>query len=189
MGRPKLLLPFGDTTVAGALIESLRNAGVERIVVVLAPGDAALRSWLAGSTGIEIAENPRPERGMLSSVLCGVEALGGAASLTASREPLLVTPADLPTIQPSTIGRLLAVLGEGGAALAVPTYRGRRGHPLAIAARLVTEIAALDPAVGLRQLLARHPVVELAVEDPGVVADVDTPADYVRLDGDRRLRE
>jgi molybdenum cofactor cytidylyltransferase len=182
MGRPKLLLPFGDSTVAQALLASLRRAGVERIVVVIAPGDQALWSSVRAA-GVEVAVNERPERGMLSSILTGLEALGGPAALAAAGEPILVTPADLPAIDPATVRALIATLERGGALLAVPTYLGRRGHPLAVASELATEIAALDPAIGLRQLLERHPVTELAVDDRGVVADIDTPADYESLGG------
>jgi molybdenum cofactor cytidylyltransferase len=70
-----------------------------------------------------------------------------------------------------------------GAVLAVPVHRGRRGHPLGIAPRLAAEIETLDPTAGLRQLLDRHPgeLAEVAVDDPGAVADLDTPDDYRRL--------
>lgn len=180
MGRPKLLLPYRDTTVAGALLATLRHAGVERIVLVAAAADAALQAW-ARDAGVTVAVNQQPERGMLSSILAGLDALGGAAAIEAAGRPLLVTPADLPAIEPSTIQNLIDALARSDAALAVPAYRGKRGHPLAIAARVVSDLPSLDPAVGLRQLLDRHPVLELAVDDPAVVSDVDTPAEYESL--------
>jgi molybdenum cofactor cytidylyltransferase len=180
MGRPKLLLPFGDTTVAGALLASLREAGVTRTVVVVAPADDALRACAVGA-GAAVTVNPDPARGMLSSILAGLEALGGALALEAAGELLLVTPADLPSIRPSTIVLLLEALRREEASLAVPAYRGKRGHPLAIAPAVVGELERLDPAIGLHQLLDRCPLIELAVEDPGVVFDVDTPAQYERL--------
>jgi molybdenum cofactor cytidylyltransferase len=180
MGRPKLLLPYRDTTVAGALLETLRRAGVERIVVVVAEGDGPLQI-LAREAGVTVAVNAEPQRGMLSSILAGLDALGGAAAIEASGQPLLVTPADLPAIAPSTIRELIAALERSDAVLAVPSYRGKRGHPLAIAARVARDVATLDAAIGLRQLLDRHQVLELAVDDPAVIADVDTPADYESL--------
>ncbi len=80
---------------------------------------------------------------------------------------------------------LLTRMRVAGAPLAVPVFEGRRGHPLAIAPRLIPEIATLDPEVGLRQLRERHAsaALELAVEDPGTIQDVDTPEDYERLAG------
>jgi molybdenum cofactor cytidylyltransferase len=180
MGRPKLLLPFRDTTVVGALLGALRGAGVERIVVVAAADDPTLQRW-ARDAGVDLALNERPERGMLSSILAGLDALGGAAAIESEGEPLLVTPADLPAIDARTIRELIATLARERAPLVVPAYRGKRGHPLAIAASLAHELARLDPTVGLRQLLDRHAVIELAVDDPAVVTDVDTPAQYESL--------
>ncbi len=82
--------------------------------------------------------------------------------------------------------RLLAPGARRAHGLRVPLYRGRRGHPLLIHPPLIREIARLDPARGLRQLLENHPteVEEVPVEDPGVLADLDTPADYRRLTGE-----
>ncbi len=188
MGRPKLLLPYGGGTVLGAVAAALRTAGAAPIVVVAAAADAELRAWCAGegpaaADGLRLALNPAPERGMLSSIMAGLTALGGAAELAPGGAPLLVCPGDLPALRPDTVAQLLRRRHAAGAGLAVPTYRGRRGHPLAIAAELISEIGGLDPSRGLRQLLDLHPgeLLEIEVDDPGCVADLDTPADYRRL--------
>ncbi len=70
-----------------------------------------------------------------------------------------------------------------GCTLLVPSYRGRRGHPLLISPARIPEIETLDLAVGLRELLERHPdqVEGIAVEDPGILQDVDTPEDYAAI--------
>jgi molybdenum cofactor cytidylyltransferase len=184
MGRPKLLLPYRGSTVAGALVAALRGGGVERVVLVTASGGGALARW-GRSAGLAVAINPDPAHGMLSSVRAGIAAAGGAAALADGGGPLLVAPADLPALQAETVAFLLARFAEAGAPLAVPTHAGRRGHPLLVAPGLLAEIETLDPDVGLRQLLDRHAgeLLEVAVDDPGVVRDVDTPEDYRRLAG------
>ncbi len=118
---------------------------------------------------------------MLSSILAGLEALGGAAALAERGEPLVICPGDHPAIRAGTVRRLLAAARPGTAV--VPRHQGRRGHPLVVAADLVAELPRLDPAVGLRQLLAGRAdaVHELAVDDPGVLLDLDRPEDYERL--------
>ncbi len=179
MGRPKLLLPFGASTVIGSLVASFRTAGIERIIVVASPGDLPLQDWVR-RTGLILAINPDPERGMLSSILAGLDSLGGAEGW---REPLLISPADLPALQPETIRATLAALEASGSALAWPTYRGKNGHPLGIAPEAVAEIPTLDPAVGLKQLRERFVgrTMEIAVEDAGAVSDVDTAEEYEAL--------
>lgn len=216
MGRPKLLLPFGEGTVLGATLAALAGGGARRIAVVARPDDPRLAGWLAGPAGEELAQrlrggrapgagghpelvvafNPDPERGMLSSVLAGLDALAGRSGPEGGppegaplrpEEPLLVCPADLPALSPETVAAVLAALAAPGAGtrpgLGVPVHGGRRGHPLAVAPGLVPEIPGLDPAVGLRQLLDRHPheVAEVPVDDPGAVRDLDTPEDYETL--------
>lgn len=202
MGRAKLLMPWGEGegaagTVAGALISALWIGGAEEVALVLAPQDGSergraaaelvvwarqVRSREATDRGLSVTTNPAPERGMLSSIRCGLEALGGAAALAKSGTALLVTPADLPALQASTVIAVNNAL-RMGAALAVPTDRGRRGHPLGLAPHLIPEIDHLDLDQGLRQLLDRHApdLVEIPVDDPGAIHDIDTPADYQDL--------
>jgi molybdenum cofactor cytidylyltransferase len=209
MGRPKLLLPYGGGTVLGSLIGALAAAGTAPIVVVTAAGDGALRAWcdrygrreaLEAARGecatpvargtprrdggrVRAATNPAPERGMLSSILVGLAALGGPGDVARRGAPLLVTPGDLPALRGQTVAELLRRAQAAAAPLAIPIYRGRRGHPLLIAAELAAEIESLDPARGLRHLLDLHPgeLLIVEVDDPGCAADVDTPEDYASL--------
>lgn len=202
MGRPKLLLPFGPGTVLGSTLAALAGGGIDRIAVVTRPDDEALAAWLAGEAPGELARrtgsrrgagsalvpavNPDPSRGMLSSILAGLDALAarpGPKPGQAKLAPLLVCPGDLPTLSAGTVRRVLDAASGRPAGLAVPVHRGKRGHPLSVGAALVPEIGELDLAVGLRQLLERHPdaVIEVPVDDPGSVRDLDTPEDYREL--------
>lgn len=176
MGPPKLLLPFGT---AGSLLASyltaLARGGVERSLVVVAPGDEAL-AHEAMRVGAEVATNPRPERGMLSSIWTALDALAEDEI-----EALVLGPADFPALRAETVRRLLAAV-RGGERLAVPTFAGRRGHPLVAAGCVGAEIRSLELTVGLRQLLDLHPgaLHEVPVDDPGAVLDVDDEASYRR---------
>lgn len=126
--------------------------------------------------GVEWILNPRYPEGMLASIQAG------AAAAPDDAEWLLVALGDQPSLQPSTVRLLLAAAGNGDAGILVPSYGGRRGHPLLIHARYRGEIAELDPAVGLRELLRRHPnaVRHVDVEDDRVLSDMDTPEEYER---------
>lgn len=182
MGRPKLLLPYGTSTIVGSLASALRAGGASPVVIITAPDDTDLQEW-AQAFGAVVAVNPEPERGMLSSLREGLAALGGTDRLAERGEVVLVAPADLPALRPATVAELLWRRAAAGAPLAVPAYGGRRGHPLAIAPDLLPEIETLDLAIGLKQLLERHAaaVLEVPVDDTGAVQDVDTPEDYQGL--------
>lgn len=175
MGRPKLLLPWGATDVLGATLAALQAAGVARIVVVYAL-DGPLAQWRP-PPGVELVANPRPELGMLSSVQAGWQAL-----LAAPPEVLVVCPGDQPGLRPETVKQLLAVQRTHGG-IVVPSHRGKRGHPLLVPRRWALRIPELDHQIGLRELLVlgAAEVHRVAVEDPGAVADVDTPDAYERL--------
>jgi molybdenum cofactor cytidylyltransferase len=182
MGRPKLLLRYGQDTILGATLAALRDGGVRHTVLVVQPADQELRSWAEGRD-LQWTINPRPDDGMLTSVWAGLEAVGGVEALIAAREELLVCPGDLPRLRADTVAALLRESRATQASLLVPRCGNERGHPLIIGPDLLAEIATLDPEVGLRGLRLRHPerTVEVEVGDPGVVHDVDTPEDYARL--------
>ena len=180
MGRPKLQLPIGDTTVVGAVVRALRDAGVDPVVLVVSPEHAALREW-AEREGLLVAVNPKPEGGMLTSIWCGLDQLEADAEENAeTRGPLLISPADLPCLQSETVRQLLAAVERESTSLVMPVFDCQRGHPLVVPWAHVEKIRSLDPAVGLKQLREQCTVVKVAVDDPGVVADVDTPEDYER---------
>jgi CTP:molybdopterin cytidylyltransferase MocA len=182
MGRPKLVLPYGDGTVLEATVGALLAGGVERVVVVRAPG-GPLEGW-SPPAGVQVAVNERPEDGMLATIRVGLATLAeaGVAASPRGADPLLVCPADLPALAPATVAALLAEYRrEPG--LLVPSRGGRRGHPLLVPPRWQAEIAALPLAGGLRALLDRAgaELRHLPVDDPGAFHDVDTPAEYEAL--------
>lgn len=177
MGRPKALLPVRDgpgaeacDTFLGRILRLARRAGAAPVVVVAEPHGAAIRAAFAGDAGIGWAENPDPGRGMLSSVQAGLRALPEEA------EGVLVWPVDVPLLQPATAEQ---VLRQAEGMIAVPVHGDRPGHPLFVPRRFFAEVLALPVHLGLRQLRRDHPeaVRLVAVDDPAVLRDVDTPED------------
>ncbi|GIW70904.1 MAG: hypothetical protein KatS3mg102_0446 [Planctomycetota bacterium] len=176
-GRPKaeLRLPEG-TSFAGAIAQTCRAAGIERIVLVLGPGAAPPADALA--VGIELARNPEPERrGMLGSIQAAL-----AHPAARGSEALLVWPVDCPRVPPAVVRALLAAFAASGAPLVVPSHRGRRGHPALFAARLYPELRQAPATEGARAVVRAHAAerLELAVDAPEVLDDLDTPEDLAR---------
>jgi molybdenum cofactor cytidylyltransferase len=145
------------------------------VLVVLGHRQAEIAAELADN-GVTLVENPRYAEGMLSSVRAGISAAPPDA------EWLVLALGDQPSLRPETVTRLLAAAREGPETIVVPSYGGRRGHPLVFHARYRAEILALAGDRGLKELLQRHPTAirHVLFEDEAVLADMDTPEDYRR---------
>jgi molybdenum cofactor cytidylyltransferase len=173
MGLEKVLLPLGRSTILETVLETLATAGVEWIVAVLRP-DLPEAAERASRAGARVVVNLAPEEEMLSSIRLGIEALSDDV------DAIFVWPADHPLVRPETI-RALAAWADRARAL-IPLDHGRRGHPALLGRDLAREVERADLRGGLRDLwrLRADAVNELETGDPGVVFNVDTPADYER---------
>jgi molybdenum cofactor cytidylyltransferase len=173
MGTQKLLLPFGETTIVEAVVRTALDAQIDRALAVLGSDRDAIRLKLA-PYGVEFAVNEDFKRGMLSSVQTGFRAL------PADAEAAVVMLGDQPFLPARVVDAVIGAYRASGKGIVVPTYRGRRGHPVLIGLEYRDEVLSLDPAVGLRQLLIAHPddVFEAEVDDTNILRDLDLPEDY-----------
>jgi molybdenum cofactor cytidylyltransferase len=172
-GAQKLLATLADgTPVCRAAARALRG-GTAGAVAVIRPGDSALAACLLDA-GLEVAECPASARGMGASLACGAAAAPADAAL-------VVALADMPWVRARTVAEVAAAL-EGGALLAAPVYRGRRGHPVGFAPMLRPALLELDGDTGARAVVEANAaeLAGLVVDDPGAVLDVDSPDDLVR---------
>lgn len=163
-------LPDGDLLLDRS-IANLAGAGLP-LRVALGPGDDALARALAGR-GIETIRCADAPRGMGATLAAAVQRLP-------RWDAVLVALGDMPWVHPQSI--IAVAQAAGPALICVPCHRDRRGHPVAFGARFLPELAALDGDRGARDLLLQHAAVvrELVVDDPGVLRDVDRPADLQR---------
>lgn len=166
--RNKLLqsLPGGDPVVAASARFLL--SCVPRVVAVVPPDDGGVADVLR-ALGCEVAVCPGADTGMGASLACAVR-----HSLPA--EGWLVALGDMPWVAPSTLAALRDAV-QAGAGIAVPVHEGRRGNPVAFGAMHRDALLAMAGEQGARRLLLAHPVREVAVADPGILRDIDTPAD------------
>ena len=120
MGEFKPLLPMGEETVIRNVVRVLQTAGVSRILVVTGYQSEVLQEHLA-HTGVMFVHNERfAQTKMFDSVRLGLAAMGDSC------EKILLTPADVPLVQPDTVRTLLAQRGD----CVRPLYHGQPGHPL-----------------------------------------------------------
>jgi CTP:molybdopterin cytidylyltransferase MocA len=171
MGRPKALLDWHGTPFLAHICRTLADAGIARIVAVTgAAHDAACRLHTPASVVWTV--NPRPEDGMLSSLRCGLQALDTADA------HVMLCLVDHPGVQAATYRALVAQAAADR--IVIPIYQGRRGHPTLFGARFVEELRNGDCLDGARSVVHAHPdaLRQIAVDDPCVLTDIDTPADY-----------
>ena len=179
MGSPKALLDFLGLPFVVRILEALEALEVKTRVVVLGPDAPRIQPVLAGHDCV-IVENPEPETGPIAS-------LRGALRAIQHLQPgaILVWPVDLPHVRVTTVERVLEAHRRTGAAVVVPTFAERRGHPVIWGSALFEELLTSQAATrdGARAVLHAHQkeVVHVPVDDPAVVDAVNTPEDYERL--------
>ncbi len=178
MGQPKLLMPWGDSTVIGQVLASWQSSRITEIVVVIRPDDDRLADQCRGLADVVRPAAPPPD--MKASVLLGIEHLRQTAQPNAE-DVWLLAPADLPHISPNVINQLLEEYDPGFPRITAPAYAGRRGHPVLFPWALAEEVAGLGAQEGVNALLQRHAIELIDCQDATILEDVDTPEDYARL--------
>ncbi|MEE2899037.1 MAG: nucleotidyltransferase family protein [Gemmatimonadota bacterium] len=177
MGQPKALLRFDDRTFVQAVVDALNTGGCDPVLTVV-PDDEAI-AHAARATGARVLTNPHPGEGPITSMRLAL------AALEESLEGLIYHAVDYPCVRSETVSALIEVARESDAALVIPTYEGVRGHPSFFRESLFSEL--LDPTLegGARMVVHRHleDARLVAVDDPGVRMDIDTPADYRAMSG------
>ena len=162
MGTPKALLPWAGSTLVEYAIAQARLARVIRVVVVVGPATQHLR--LDAVTVV----NPDPETGRSTSIRLG------AAALEDDVDAVVVQSVDQPVSH-----TVLECLLAAGADVAVPTYEGRRGHPVCFAGSLLHELREVSEVdEGLRAVVRRHTVTEVPVDTESVVWNLNDPGAY-----------
>jgi molybdenum cofactor cytidylyltransferase len=173
-GTDKLLASLPDGTPIAVAAASTLVKTLPRVVAVVRPESDMLASALR-SCGTEVVVCPHADDGMGSSLAWGVAAAG-------DWDGWVVALADMPWVTAATVQAVAAAVAEG-AWLSAPRYRGTRGHPVCFGARQRAALLALRGDRGGRTLLeaAGDSVHYIECDDPGVLADIDTPADLERL--------
>ena len=173
MGRQKLLLPYGESTVIETVVRTAMDSSVDGVLVVLGSDADEIREKLEGYE-VQFVVNENYREGMLSSIQAGLGAL------TEKVRAVVLMLGDQPGITAEANDELIAHYRETRKGIVIPTHGGRRGHPVVIDTKYKKEIDLLAPEAGLRRLRLDHPydVLEVELPFPAVLKDIDTPDDY-----------
>lgn len=175
MGQPKLLLPWGGTSILGHLLQQWTGLGAAQIAVVFAAGDQLLHTELdrVGFPSQARVRNPEPERGMFSSIQCAATWEGWQPGLS----HWVIALGDQPHLARATLATLIDFASTNPRKICQPSHHQRPRHPV-----VLPQIAFFNlrsaPAQNLKEFCAPYAVALCEIDDPGLDLDLDRPEDY-----------
>ena len=167
----KLDQAFGDRSVLAATVAQVQRSGLPMLVVTTAGRVPSIVGQVSPRDTLVLSDADAAQ-GMGATIAAGVVERASASGW-------LVLPGDMPLVQPETLLAVAGALQQHPVAYA--QYHGRRGHPVAFAEELYSELAQLTGDDGARRVMLRYPAHGQDVDDPGVLLDVDTPSDLAQL--------
>ena len=181
MGRDKALLPFGQAAIRSTFVEHLAqvlDGEVSPLLGVLGHHAEEIRRQVHLPAGAEILINPDYKLGQLSSLRVALQALRQRAVAG-----VLMCLVDHPAIHKQLVRALLNRFRRNNSLVLIPTFQGRRGHPVLFAGRLFSELEEAPLDQGARWVVRRHEKdVDLCeVGEEGILWDIDRPEDYEAL--------
>ncbi|NNE36056.1 MAG: nucleotidyltransferase family protein [Rhodothermales bacterium] len=168
----KLFFPLGRATVLEAVVSKALLAGNETIVVT---GHQSERvEALLSAYDVRIVYNTQFDSGMASSIVCGVRD-------SEDTDGFLIWPGDMPLVRSETVEKIRSRATAGR--IALPSFEGRRGHPVLFSKAFRNKLLSLSGDVGARTILSDNPgaVDEIPVSDAGILVDVDTREAHAEL--------
>ncbi|HEX7839486.1 MAG TPA: NTP transferase domain-containing protein, partial [Kofleriaceae bacterium] len=176
MGENKLIAELGGEPIVRRTVRAVLASRARPVIVVTGHEAEAVRAALAGFD-VTFVHNPDFADGMSTSLRVGIAAAGAVHAA-------LVCLGDMPRLEGRHLDAVIDAFRAGDPdQIIVPTYDRKRGNPVLWPSGYFTEIAELSGDVGARALLSRHAdhVRLLAIDDPAILVDVDTPAALAEL--------
>ena len=172
MGRPKALLPIAGRTFLENILDAISRSSIQHTVVVAGHHREEIERCVPL---VQTVFNANYEQGMVTSLQTGIRALPAAAA------GALLFLVDHPLVESATVEALIAHFAPNR--IVLPVFAGRRGHPVLFSSEVLTEILELPEGQGANIVVKRDPkrVLEVPVDTPGILVDVDTPEDFEKL--------
>jgi molybdenum cofactor cytidylyltransferase len=177
MGKPKLLLDWGGTSILGHLISQWRTLGAEQIALVMAAGDRAISAELdrLGFSRQNVIVNPAPQQGMFSSIQCATRWPGWNKDLT----HWTIILGDQPHLSQELLRQFIDFAALHSESVCQPSFQGRPRHPV-ILPKTAFEKLPENQAANLKEFLHSLPIVKACcpMDNSALDLDLDHPADY-----------
>jgi CTP:molybdopterin cytidylyltransferase MocA len=171
MGRPKALLPYREGTFLEHLLQVTRHPRIGLTRVVLGAGAEEIRK-IAKLDSSMVVVNPDWERGQLSSLCEGLRSLTGTET-----DGIVLCPVDHPLVSAVLVSDLIDQFYKNNKAIVLPTYRGRRGHPVIFSSTLYAELLSAPSDKGARAIVWAHAadVLEVPTDEEGAILNINDP--------------
>ncbi len=176
MGRPKLLLPFGNGTILQQTTDNLLKSRVDEVIVVVGYGAQEMVKAIANRP-VKIAMNPIYQQGLSTSIVAGLKLVNDNA------QAVMIALADQPLIDSETINRLIEESLGYDKGIFIPTYQSENGHPVIFATRHKEELLRLKGDIGGMQIIKKHPhdILKVTMDSKTINIDIDNISDYYSL--------
>ena len=179
MSGLKQLMPWRQSTVLEQTVDNFLGSTANEVIVVMGYRAEEVRRALAAKP-VRWVINPDYEQGMSASIIAGLSLVDDQT------QAVMLALGDQPLINSQTISRLIGEFSSGDKGIVIPTYRGKRGHPVIFAMTYKEQLLQLKGDIGGRQIIARYPedTLEVAVDCEGVCIDIDTVESYYSIKPD-----
>ncbi|HEX7419897.1 MAG TPA: NTP transferase domain-containing protein [Thermoanaerobaculia bacterium] len=176
-GSSKQLAPIDGKPLLQHVLDNLAQSKIDDVVVVLGANADEIRKLIRFGRA-RVVMNPEFADGMSTSIHAALRAIDADAAM--------IVLADQPFVSSRTIDALIDEVRRTGAKVMIPTFNGFRGNPVVIDRSLFAEMMEIRGDVGCRSIFGNHEVTKLAVDDRGILMDIDTPSDVIlsREDGE-----
>lgn len=164
----KMTLKVGEKTVIERVIDSMLGI-CSRIIVVGGYKIENLEPILDKYKNVELVFNENFMEGMFSSVKKGISAV--------REDKFFFTPGDYPLINEEVCKQLLSAKGD----IIIPTFNGRKGHPILMKTFLAKEVLQEGKYSNLREFINNKEAIQVPVKSQGILFDVDTIDDYKNI--------
>jgi molybdenum cofactor cytidylyltransferase len=190
MGRDKALLPWppnasrpldsaaGSETLLSSAIKALAEH-CEVILVVAGKNELGIQPVVWGC-GASLVRNPNPELGQFSSLQTGLREV-----MRRGQDNAMVTLVDRPPPESQTLNALVDSFSgrDHGVWAVIPEYQGKHGHPILIGREMIGAFLKAPASANAREIehANQQRIAYVAVSDPRVTANVDTPEEYAAI--------
>ena len=179
----KLLAPVDGVPMVAQVVHMALASRAARVVVVTGHESERVAAAL-DELPVQVVHNDEYESGLASSLRAGIDALEPGV------DGALICLADMPSVDRRVMDALVEAFDPPGRSICVPTCDGERGNPVLWGSGFFKRIRTLSGDEGARQLLSEFAdqVVEVPLDDQGILQDFDTPEDFgIHADGEHRV--